>query len=275
MVDVEHGALGTLEQDAAAGALELGQAQPDRLGERQQLGGERQEFRQQLVAVDLLDAEAAAQGVVVDQQLVDLGRQGVGVGEVADPDGTPCRLVLVGRADAAAGGADLAGTLIAAFAGELARPVQLAVQRQDQGRVLGDAQGVGADGDALGAQALDLLEQGPGVDHDTVADQRELALAHHARGQERELVGDAVDDQRVAGIVAALEAHHHVGPLAEPVDDLALALVAPLGADHRDIAHGFRLDTGTLPGALARRVLHRRPFPGQHDGGRARAGNWR
>ena len=140
VVDVEHGALGALEQDAAAGALQLGQAQPDRLGEGQQLGRQGGELGQQRLAVDLLDAEAAAQRVVVEQQLVDLGRQGVGVGEVADADRAARHLVLVGRADAAAGGADLAGALVAALAGVLARPVELAVQRQDQGRVLGDAQ---------------------------------------------------------------------------------------------------------------------------------------
>jgi hypothetical protein len=35
------------------------------------------------------------------------------------------------------------------------------------------------------------------------------------------------DDQRVAGIMAALEARNHIGPAGQPVDDLALALVAP------------------------------------------------
>ena len=41
----------------------------------------------------------------------------------------------------------------------------------------------------------------------------------------------------MAGIVAALEAHHDVGLLGEPVDDLALALVTPLGPDHHHIRH--------------------------------------
>jgi hypothetical protein len=35
----------------------------------------------------------------------------------------------------------------------------------------------------------------------------------------------------VACIVAALEAHHDIGAVAQPIDDLALAFVAPLGAD--------------------------------------------
>ena len=56
-------------------------------------------------------------------------------------------------------------------------------------------------------------------------------------GQQRQLVDLAVDHQRVAGIVAALETHHDIGPLRQPVDDLALALVAPLRADDHHIGH--------------------------------------
>jgi hypothetical protein len=41
----------------------------------------------------------------------------------------------------------------------------------------------------------------------------------------------------VAGVVAALEAHDNVGALRQPVDDLAFALVAPLGADHHHVRH--------------------------------------
>ena len=36
---------------------------------------------------------------------------------------------------------------------------------------------------------------------------------------------------------AGLEPDHHVGAVRQPVDDLAFAFVAPLGADHRDIRH--------------------------------------
>ena len=81
------------------------------------------------------------------------------------------------------------------------------------------------------------LRQRPRIDDDAVADDAELARAHHARRQQRQLVGLVADDQRVAGVVAALEAHDDVGALGQPVDDLALALVAPLGADHDDVCH--------------------------------------
>ena len=70
-----------------------------------------------------------------------------GVGEVAEADRAARHLVLVGRADAAPGGAD-AGVAQRRLAGA----VELAVQRQDQRHVLGDADVVGADVHALAAQ---------------------------------------------------------------------------------------------------------------------------
>ena len=75
------------------------------------------------------------------------------------------------------------------------------------------------------------------VEHDAIADDRQLARPHHARRQQRQLIGGAVDHQGVAGVVAALETHDDVGLLGEPVDDLAFAFVAPLGADHDNICH--------------------------------------
>jgi len=42
----------------------------------------------------------------------------------------------------------------------------------------------------------------------------------------------AADDQRMPGIVAALKAHHSLHLIGQQIDDLALALVAPLQADY-------------------------------------------
>ena len=47
----------------------------------------------------------------------------------------------------------------------------------------------------------------------------------------------ALADDRVAGVVAALEADHQVGLLGEQVDDLPLPLVAPLGAHDHETRH--------------------------------------
>ncbi len=141
------------------------------------------------------------------EEPLELGGQGVALGEIAEPDGAAAHLVLVGRSYAAARGADLEPAVAV-----LAPAVEIAVERQDEGRILGHLEHRRRHPDAEPGQALDLLDERPGIDHDAVADHRELA-AHDARGQEAQLVGDAVDDERMAGIVAALEAHHDLGAL--------------------------------------------------------------
>ena len=182
-------------------------------------------------AVELLEIEPAAQRVVMRQQPLDLWRQRRQIGEVHEADGAAADFVLVGRPDAALGGAD-AGRRI-----RLAHGFQFAMQRQDQRRVLGDAQIVRRHRDALFAERGDFVDQRLRIDHHAVADDGQLAAAHHAGGQQRQLVGDAVDHQCVAGIMAALEADDDIGLLGQPVDDLALAFVAPLGPDYHHIRH--------------------------------------
>ena len=44
-------------------------------------------------------------------------------------------------------------------------------------------------------------------------------------------------DHRVSGIVAALEADHHVGVLGEVVDDASLSLISPLCTDDGGYGH--------------------------------------
>jgi hypothetical protein len=44
-----------------------------------------------------------------------------------------------------------------------------------------------------------------------------------------------IDDQRVACVMAALKAHDALRHLGQPVDEFALAFVAPLGPDHHDV----------------------------------------
>ncbi len=108
---------------------------------------------------------------------------------------------------------------------------------KDQRSVFGNAKIAPGDRDPEFFDARDLLDKRPRVDHDAVADYREFVLTHDARWQKRELVGLPSTTERVAGVMSALKTHHHVGTLGQPVHDLALALVAPLGADDHDIGH--------------------------------------
>ncbi len=47
----------------------------------------------------------------------------------------------------------------------------------------------------------------------------------------------AIDDQGVAGVVAALKAHHDIRLMGEKVDYFTLAFIPPLRSDDRDVCH--------------------------------------
>ncbi len=114
----------------------------------------------------------------------------------------------------------------------------------DQVRVGGDPQA--ADVDAPRAQRVELLDQHLRVDHDPVADHAALAGVEDAGGDQVQLPLLAVAHDRVPGVVAALEAHHRVAVLGEQIDDLALPLIAPLGADY-DYARHAECSVGAAP----------------------------
>ena len=231
VVDVQHRSLRTFVEDPPALPSRAVEPAPHgrRVGEK--AGGNGQQVALQRARGRVSDPEAAAQGVVVEQELAQTGPERFRVAQVAEADGTAPRLVLVSRADAAPGGADPPGA-----AGPLARLVELPMDGQDKAGVLRNGQVLRADGDALRRHRVDLVGQRPRVHHRAVADHRKLA-AHHAGRQQAQAVFDSVHHQRMAGIVPALEADHDIGPAGKPVDDLALSLVAPLGAHHRDVTH--------------------------------------
>jgi hypothetical protein len=97
VVDVEHGGLRAFEQDALAGGAQRVEPLPHILGEGQDVRRHREQILGELRRVDRRLAESLAQRIVVRQQGRDLGRQHVGLAEVADADGAAADLVLVGR----------------------------------------------------------------------------------------------------------------------------------------------------------------------------------
>ena len=233
VVHVEQHALRAFEQDAAAGLLFFVETAPDRLRE---LLHERRDFLellQQFRPVDRRLVEPGPQRIVVRAKPVEQRLQLVQVRQIAHPDRPAADLVLVSRADPTPGRADLA-----LARRRFAQHVEFAVERQDQRAIVGDGEVRGRDRHALPFEPLDFRLQGPGIEHHAVADQAQRA-GDDARRQQRELVGGVADHQRVPGVVPALEAHDHVGPARQPVDDLALAFIAPLGADHGDVGQAL------------------------------------
>ena len=92
--------------------------------------------------------------------------------------------------------------------------------------------------DAALLQAVELFDQDLGIDHAALAQNADGAGVEDAAGYQPQLVGLVADHERMSGVVATLVAGDHVGVAGEHVDDLALALIAPLGTDHdREAAH--------------------------------------
>jgi len=235
VVDVEQHALRALEEDSAPGEPRLVQRLPDGPRELQHELGDLAEVALQPPAIDAGLAEAGAECVVMRADSVELRAERAEMGEVADPDRAAPDLVLISGADAAPRGPDLARAR-----GVLAERVEIAVEGENERTGVGDLEPLGVDLDALRAQRLDLGLQRPGIEDDAVADHGKAAL-HDAGGKERELVGLFADDECMAGIVAALESDDEVGAARQPVDDLALALVAPLAADHGNVRQGWNV----------------------------------
>jgi hypothetical protein len=169
------------------------------------------------------------------QDLGQLLRKAHRLEQVLQADGAPRHLVLVGRPDAAPRGADLLRALR-----RFAREVERRVVRQDERAGFRDPQ-ARRHRHAGRLQLVHFLHQRLRREHHAVADVAVHAGAQDPRGDEVQHRLLAGDDQRVAGVVPALEAHHALRAVGEPVDDLALALVAPLGADHYDVARAHGL----------------------------------
>ena len=153
---------------------------PYRIDVRQYARGDALELLADRGDGHFLESQPASQGVVMGQQALDLAPERQRIGQIHDADGAPTDLVLIGGADAAPGGAD-ARERIRGFANR----VDFLVQRQDQGRVLGDAQALGCDGDPLLLEAVDLLQQRERIDDHPVADHRKLPRSHDPGRQQR------------------------------------------------------------------------------------------
>src|SRR5882762_8902116 len=162
-----------------------------------------------------------------------LGPERAFLEHVAHADPAPRYLVLVAGPDAAAGGAD---RLLL-----LAPRVDPLVVRQDHVRVLAHRQ-LGRVGEqAAAAEQIDLLQQRFRIDHDAVANDALLARVQDAARHQVQHGLHPAHHQRMPGVRAPLEPHHHVGPGGEEVDDLSLAFVAPLRADDHHVGHATSL----------------------------------
>ena len=182
---------------------------------------------QRLAVVDL------HQHLVLELQCgIDLLGKRLLVEHIGDANPDAGDLVLVARADAATGGADLLAARV-----PLDDLVHRDVVRHQQMRVGGDQQAFGVDATVL--ESLEFVEQHAGIDHNAVADHVGDTGREDARGDE--VQGEVLASRQnhgMPGVVAALIPHYPLDAAPEKIGGLTLALVAPLGADEHDCRHG-------------------------------------
>src|SRR5207247_1177471 len=104
---------------------------------------------------------------------------------------------------------------------------------QHQMRALAHVQ-ASLDVDAVFHEAVDLVEQRVGIEHDAVPDRAAHAGMENTAWNLVQHERRPVDVDGVSGVGASLIAHDPRGALGEDVDEFALPLVAPLGADYDD-----------------------------------------
>ena len=173
MVDIEQRALRALEQDALALPVGLVEQVPRHVHVRQNFRRDFGQLRDQRRLADFRLTETAPDRIVMHENAIDLRFERVEIVQILHADRAASDLVFIGRSDPATRRSDLARA-----GGGFAQLVEFAVQRQDQRRVLGNAQVLGGDHDLLRGQLVDFSEQRPWIDDDAIADDRELARAH-------------------------------------------------------------------------------------------------
>jgi hypothetical protein len=184
--------------------------------------------------------------VLLGEGGLELLAQDLRVEDVLHADADAGRLVRVRRPDPAPGRPDLQAAEAA-----LAGGVDGDVPGHDQVGVAGDPDGLGRDAAAL--ELVQLGDQQARVDDAARADDAELS-GEDPRGDVVERERLPVEHDRVPGVRAALVAADDVRVHGEEVDDLPLALVAPL----RSHDHGRRHPRQSLVAVSARRDLSTR-----------------
>ena len=113
--------------------------------------------------------------------------------------------------------------------------------RHDDLGAFADAEVFRTHRDPPGLEVIQFRQQDLGVQHHAVADEALGAGMQDPRRDQMEDEFFAAHHQGMAGVVAALIPHHHGGLLGQEVDDLPLALIAPLGAHYHYIRQSCAL----------------------------------
>ena len=225
MIEVEQRPLRAFAEHALAAVERLVDEQRDVGDEGRETLGVAHRRGLDRFGIEPADAVQEAELLVLElQRRRDLLAQDLAVEQVLHADADAGGLVGVGGPDAASRGTDLQGAEV-----HLGRLIEHAVPRHDEVGTARDAQARSRAAARL--ELVEFLAQHLGVEHDAVAEHATHAGEEDATRQQPELERLLAHLHGVAGVVAALVTRDDGERLGQQVDDLALALVAPLGAD--------------------------------------------
>src|SRR6185437_3379687 len=227
MIDVEHRSLGAFKHYAFAVADGLVEQRAGVCDERSDLLGGAGIFLIHLRRVERLRAEKRlGNGVLFVAGILDMGLQKIVVQQIDDPQAIASGFVLIVRADAAAGSADLLPSRRA-----LSSQLNHAMVGEDDLRSIGNEE-LAVYVHAQIAELAYFAKKRHRVQHHSVADHRLAIGPENAAGHKLQNEFLPADDDSVPGVVPASVTRHHLEALGEHVHDFPLAFIAPLGADH-------------------------------------------
>src|SRR5712692_11225542 len=229
MIDIEQSRLCAFQQDRIAASRGLVEKMSRVAKEWRQAFHHRRGLVKDRIRVEWLSTICNDDSISVFQVAFDARTKYFRNQSVRDANPSAARLIFVSRANAAQRSSHALVTETF-FAGV----IQRAVIRQYQVRSRADLNAIGRDADALRDEPIRLFEESFRIDHHAVAQHAGLALVNDSGRQQMQHERSVADLDRMPGVVAALVADYDVEALGEQIDNLALAFIAPLGADDRD-----------------------------------------
>ncbi len=226
---VQQNALGAFEEDRLSGrcvAADFGAHLAHHGSEPFGGGGELGEGR---IEIHRFGAKEVHELVVVlFHKCARLGEESVGLRQKIAAQSAALGRILVGGADAAAGGADLA-----AAAGALSGPVQRPVGGQDEGGS-GRQEDTSVGLHTFALETVELGDQERRIDHHSGGQVADDVLVDDPRWHQVEGESTVGESHRMSGVVAAVVPHDHRVAGGQQVHHLALAFVTPLATnDHQ------------------------------------------
>ena len=229
MIDVEQRRLRALQQDRSSGGSFLVKKVAGISYERSETFYKFRSFVKDLLSIQRLSAIGLDETVGVFQVALNARTQHLRRQSIRDPNTPAAGFVFVRGPDPAQCRANpfITQTL---FAGV----IQRAMIRKNQMRARTDLHSLRRYHNPLSHQSIGFFEEGFRIDHHAVAQHARFSLVHDAGRQQVEHKGLVTDLNRMARVMPALITGDDVEALGEQVDNLALAFIAPLGADDRD-----------------------------------------